>query len=633
VEKRDLDQWFLKITDYAQRLLDDLEDLKGKWPERVRVMQENWIGRSEGAEFTMEIAERPGTTFTVYTTRPDTIFGMTFAVFAPEHPLVTELVAGTEYEEATRRFIDEVTRRTEIDRLSAEKEKEGLFIGVQAVNPATGEPVPIFIADYVLMTYGTGAIMAVPGQDQRDWEFAEKHGLKIIRTVQPPDDFEGQAYVGEGPAINSGFLDGLGVEDAVERTIEWLEAEGIGRRAVQYRLRDWLISRQRYWGCPIPVVHCPDHGVVPVPEDQLPVLLPDIEDYQPKGQSPLAAVPSFVETTCPECGGPAERETDTMDTFVDSSWYYMRYADAQNDEAPFGADPARYWLPIDQYIGGIEHAVLHLMYARFFTKVLHDLGMLEIVEPFSRLFTQGMLTKDGAKMSKSKGNVVAPDDFYARYGADASRLYHLFIGPPTDDAVWSDEGVEGTSRFLNRVWRLATGDHADPVDREPGDADTDILRVAHRTLKKVTEDIERFHFNTAVAALMEFGNALRAYATSEDGPEPGTLAGALDLMILMLGSMAPHVAHELWERTGHDTMLATEAWPEWDPDLVTVETVTMIIQVNGKVRDRIDVDADIDEDEAASLALASERVREYTGGGEPERVVVRAPKLVNVVVR
>ncbi len=633
VEKRDLDQWFLKITDYAQRLLDDLDDLKGKWPERVRVMQENWIGRSEGAEFTMEIAERPGATFTVYTTRPDTIFGMTFAVFAPEHPLVTELVAGTEYEEATLRFIDEVTRRTEIDRLSAEKEKEGLFIGVHAVNPANGEPVPIFIADYVLMTYGTGAIMAVPGQDQRDWEFAEKHSLKIIRTVQPPDGFDGQAYVGEGPAINSGFLDGLGVEDAVARTIEWLEAERLGRRAVQYRLRDWLISRQRYWGCPIPVVHCPDDGVVPVPEDQLPVLLPDIEDYQPKGQSPLAAVPSFVETPCPKCGGPAARETDTMDTFVDSSWYYMRYADARNDEAPFDEGPARYWLPIDQYIGGIEHAVLHLMYARFFTKVLHDLGMLDIVEPFSRLFTQGMLTKDGAKMSKSKGNVVAPDDFYARYGADASRLYHLFIGPPTDDAVWTDEGVEGTSRFLNRVWRLATGDHAQPVDREPGDDDTEVLRVAHRTLKKVTDDIERFHFNTAVAALMEFGNTLRTYARSEEGPEPRTLARALELMILMLGPMAPHVAHELWERTGHDTMLATEAWPEWDPDLVTVETVTMIVQVNGKVRDRIEVDADIGDDEAESLALASERVREYTGGDGPERVVVRAPKLVNVVVR
>jgi leucyl-tRNA synthetase len=632
VEKRDLDQWFFKITDYAQRLLDDLEHVE-QWPERVRVMQENWIGRSEGAEFSMEIVERPGTEVPVFTTRPDTIFGMTFAVLAPEHPLVAELVAGTEYEAVTHDFVSAVTRRTEIDRLSADLEKEGLFIGVHLTNPANGEPVPVFIADYVLMTYGTGAIMAVPGQDQRDWEFAEKHDLPIIRTVRPPDDFEGQAYTGEGPAINSDFLDGLGVEDAVERTIEWLEQEGIGRRTIQYRLRDWLISRQRYWGCPIPVVYCPDDGVVAVPEDELPVVLPDIEEYQPKGQSPLAAVPSFVHTTCPKCGGSAERETDTMDTFVDSSWYYMRYTDPQNDAAPFGAEPAGYWLPIDQYIGGVEHAVLHLLYARFFTKVLHDLGMLEIVEPFQRLFTQGMLTKDGAKMSKSKGNVVAPDDFYARYGADATRLYHLFIGPPTDDAVWSDEGVEGTSRFLNRFWRLAAGDHAAPVDRDPSAADEEIMRVAHRTLQKVTGDIDRFHFNTAVAALMEYGNALRSYASSSEGPRSETLASAVELMILMLAPMAPHVAHELWERTGHDTMLATETWPSWDPDLVSVETVTMIIQVNGKVRDRIDVAVDITDAEAEALALASERVQKHIDGRSPERIVVRVPKLVNVVVR
>jgi leucyl-tRNA synthetase len=632
VEKRDLDQWFFKITEYAQRLLDDLEELKGEWPERVRIMQENWIGRSEGAEFSLQIAERPEVAFPVFTTRPDTIFGMTFAVLAPEHPLVEELVAGTPHEDEVRAFVRKVARETEIDRLSAEREKEGLFIGFHAINPANGQPVPLFIADYVLMTYGTGAIMAVPGQDQRDWEFAEKHGLPIIRTVEPPDDFDGQAYTGEGPAINSEFLNGLHVEDAIARTIEWLEAEGIGEGTVQFRLRDWLISRQRYWGCPIPMVTCPDDGLVPVPEDRLPVLLPDVEDYQPKGQSPLAVVTEFVETTCPRCGGPAQRETDTMDTFVDSAWYYMRFTDPRNTAAPFDRANVDYWLPVDQYIGGIEHAVLHLLYSRFFTKVLCDLGLLGVREPFKRLFTQGMLTKDGAKMSKSKGNVVAPDEFYAAHGADATRLYHLFIGPPTDDAVWSDEGVEGTSRFLTRVWRIAAEERGRAVDREAGEADAEILKTAHRTLKKVTEDIDRFHFNTAVAALMEYGNALRAYVGSEEGARRGTLDEALDLMILMLAPMAPHLAHEMWEMTGHSGMLATEAWPTWDPDLVALEQVTMIIQVNGKVRDRVDVDVDISEEEATRLALASERVQAYTGGDEPARVIVRAPKLVNVVV-
>jgi len=632
VGKRDLDQWFLKITDYAQRLLDDLESLRGEWPERVRVMQENWIGRSEGARFRMEIAERPGLSIEVFTTRPDTSFGMTFAVLAPEHPLVAELVAGTVQEAEVREFVERVTLQTEIDRLSTEKEKEGLFIGFHAVNPFNGEPVPLFVADYVLMTYGTGAIMAVPGEDQRDWDFARKHDLPIIRTVQPPEGWEGEAYTGDGPAMNSRFLDGLWKEEAVARATEWLEERGLGTAEVQFRLRDWLISRQRYWGCPIPLVACPADGLVPVPEEELPVLLPDIEDYQPQGRSPLAGVPEFVETVCPSCGGPARRETDTMDTFVDSSWYFMRFADPGNGAAAFSREKADYWLPVDQYIGGVEHAVLHLLYARFFTKVLHDLGLLGIEEPFQRLFTQGMLTKDGAKMSKSKGNVVAPDRYYEQYGADAIRLYHYFLGPPTDDAVWSDDGVEGTARFLNRVWRIAAGEAGAAVERDPSPADHQVLRVAHRTLKKVTGDIERFAFNTAVAALMEFGNALRSYLAGPDGACRATLAECLNLMILMLAPMTPHLAHEMWEITGHGSMLATEDWPAWDEALAALETVTMVVQVNGKVRDRFDVPADISEEEAVAMALASERVRAHTGGREPQRVIARPPNLVNVVV-
>ncbi|MCB2224360.1 MAG: leucine--tRNA ligase [Actinobacteria bacterium] len=632
VEKRDLDQWFFKITDYAQRLLDDLEGLRGQWPERVRIMQENWIGRSEGASFRMEIAERPGASVEVFTTRPDTSFGMTFAVLAPEHPLVEELIAGTPQEQEVRDFVHRVTLQTEIDRLSTEKEKEGLAIGFHAVNPFTGQPVPLFIADYVLMTYGTGAIMAVPGQDQRDWDFARKHGLPIIRTVQPPEGFDGEAYTGDGPAINSEFLDGLGVEEAVAAATEWLEERGIGEATVQFRLRDWLISRQRYWGCPIPMVTCPEDGLVPVPASDLPVLLPDIEDYRPKGQSPLAAEEHFVATTCPVCGGPARRETDTMDTFVDSSWYFLRFADPANDQAPFSREKADYWMPVDQYIGGIEHAVLHLLYARFFTKVLGDLGFLSASEPFARLFTQGMLTKDGAKMSKSKGNVVAPDAYYESYGADAIRLYHYFLGPPTDDAVWNDDGVEGTYRFLNRVWRLATGDGFEAADRDPTPADDEILRVAHRTLQRVSGDIERFSFNTAVAALMEYGNALRAYVAGDGGPRRETLAACMDMMILMLAPMTPHVAHEMWELAGHGTMLATERWPQWDEDLAVLETVTMVVQVNGKVRDRFEVSADISEDEAVAVALSSEKVQGYLGGGEPDRVIARPPKLISIVV-
>jgi leucyl-tRNA synthetase len=629
VIRRDLEQWFFKITDYAERLLNDLATLN-EWPERVRVMQKNWIGRSEGCQFRLQIADTD-LNFEVFTTRPDTVFGMTFAVLAPEHPLVDQLITGSATEPEARAYIEQAARQSEIERL-AEGDKSGVATGRLAINPVNGQLVPIYIADYVLMGYGTGAIMAVPGQDDRDWEFAEKYGLEIIRTVEPPPDWAGQAYTGDGPAINSDFLDGLDMAAAKQRIIRWFEEQGIGRGTIQYRLRDWLISRQRYWGSPIPIIICPDDGLVPVPEDQLPVVHPDVEDYAPQGRSPLAAVSEFVNVQCPKCGGPAQRETDTMDTFVDSSWYFLRYCDPHDASRIFDPAAVRYWMPVDQYVGGVEHAVLHLLYARFMTKVLHDMGLVDVEEPFARLFTQGMLVKDGAKMSKSKGNVVSPDPYYARYGADAIRLFELFIGPPTDDAVWNDNGVEGTFRFLDRVWRMGTGDIGRVVDRDQNPGDREVLAITHRTVKKVTEDIDRFHFNTAVAALMGLANSLIDYLNSDEGARRATFDQAFRLMILMLAPMAPHMTHELWERLGRGAMLAVETWPEWDPELVRQETVTMIIQVNGKVRDRIEVAADIDAVEAEKVALESAKIKAHLDGKKIEKVVVRPPNLVNVVV-
>jgi leucyl-tRNA synthetase len=624
VVRKNLAQWFFRITDYADRLLADIEKLE-HWPERVKTMQRNWIGRSEGARFDIEVDG--GGSFQVFTTRPDTIFGMTFCVLAPEHPMVESLITGSDTEEEARAYIEAASRATEIERM-AEGEKTGVFTGAYAINPVNDRRVPIYIADYVLMGYGTGAIMAVPGQDQRDWDFATKYGIDIVRTVQPPEDWEGEAYIGDGPTINSEFLDGLDQAGAIARITEWLVDRGIGEATVQYRLRDWLISRQRYWGCPIPMVICEQCGMVPVPEDELPVLLPDIEDYLPKGRSPLAADDEFVNTTCPNCEGPAQRETDTMDTFVDSSWYFYRYADADNSEAIFDPDKPAYWMPLDQYIGGIEHAILHLLYARFITKVLYDMGMSSVEEPFSRLFTQGMITLDGAKMSKSKGNVVDPVDLFASHGADALRLYHLFMGPPTDDAAWNENGVDGTRRFLDRVWKIATDDH-EFYDRDPDQTDRDLLGLAHRTVRKVTEDIDRFHFNTAVPALMVLSNELNDYLSGS--PRRETYEDALRLLLLMLSPMTPHLAHELWEQKGYGSMLADETWPSWDEDLAREEMVTLVIQVNGKVRDRLDVPADITSDQATELALGSEKIKSWIDGQEVQRVIARPPNLVNVV--
>jgi leucyl-tRNA synthetase len=622
VVKRELEQWFFRITEYAEPLLDALDGLD-RWPDRVRTMQRNWIGRSEGARFSIEVDDLDAS-FDVFTTRPDTIFGMTFCVLAPEHPLVEQLIAGTNLEGDVEEYVAAAGRASEIERL-AEGDKTGVFTGRHAINPANGRKVPIYVADYVLMGYGTGAIMAVPGQDQRDWDFAVKYGLDIVRTVEPPSDREGEAYTGEGLTANSGFLDGLAQAEAKERIIEWMEDRGIGRGTIQYRLRDWLISRQRYWGCPIPIVSCQECGLVPVPRDQLPVLLPEVEDYAPLGKSPLAAVDSFVNATCPDCGGPARRETDTMDTFVDSSWYFLRYTDPHNEDAVFDPQKAAYWMPLDRYIGGVEHAILHLLYARFITRFLHDIGLSPVEEPFEGMFTQGMLVRDGHKMSKSKGNVVPPDVYYDDYGADALRLFELFVGPPTDDAVWNDAGVPGTKRFLDRLWRVV-------IETEPDGTgpDSELIAEMHRTIEKVTGDIEELSFNTSVPALMTLTN--RLIEASRNGIDRATFQQVAETLIKLLSPMAPHIAHELWERTGHTSMLATEAWPEWDPALVVQKRVTMVVQVNGKVRDRVEVSADISSDEAEKIALGLDKVQGWIDGSVVERVISRPPNLVNVVV-
>ncbi len=620
VTKRDLEQWFFAITRYADELLDELDALE--WPERVKTMQRNWIGRSEGAELDLELYRRPGVNVRVFTTRPDTTFGMTYAVLAPEHPLVPELTTAGQ-RPVVEAFVERVKAETEIDRTAeGSLERRGVFTGSYVVNPFTDKPVPVYLADYVLMGYGTGAIMAVPGEDQRDWEFAKAYGLRIVRTVQPPEGWEGEAYTGDGPKINSGWLDGMDTATAKALATNWLEDQGLGERKVNYRLRDWLVSRQRYWGCPIPVVHCADDGIVAVPEDQLPVLAPDDVELQPTGESPLKAHEGFRWTTCPVCGGPAERETDTMDTFVDSSWYFLRFCDPWSDGEGFGHDAVERWMPVDQYIGGIEHAILHLMYARFYTKALADLGVApkELREPFRRLFTQGMIRMDGTKMSKSKGNLVAPSKYFDTVGADALRLYHLFVGPPAEDVDWTDqtdEVIDGCSRFLQRVWRLATGGGPAPA-AEPANVD----RAAHRLIAKVSEDYERWSYNTSVAAFMEFTNLLY---------KEGSTDFAIDTMLLLMAPMTPHLSAELWERRRGGNVHA-ETWPEADPDLVAAESVTMVVQVNGKKRDLIEVVPGIDADEAERLALASARVQEELGAAPPKRVIARPPKLVNIVL-
>jgi len=648
VAKRDLEQWFFRITAYADQLLDDLDTLD--WPERVKVMQRNWIGRSEGAEMDLPVADGPGAArhdaaadggtddvaVRIFTTRPDTSFGMTYVVLAPEHPLVGKLTTPGQ-RAAVEAFVAEVATHTEVERQTTEGpvEKRGVFTGSYAVNPFNEAPVPIYLADYVLMGYGTGAIMAVPGEDQRDWDFAEAHDLPIVRTVKPPEGWDGQAYTGDGPAINSQWLDGLDKAEAITKALDWLEERGIGRRTVNYRLRDWLLSRQRFWGCPIPVVYCPEHGAVAVPDDQLPVLAPDDVEFRPTGESPLRFHEGFLRTTCPTCGRPATRETDTMDTFVDSSWYFLRFADPHNAEAPFDPSVVAHWLPVDQYIGGIEHAILHLMYARFFTKALADLVVApkELREPFARLFTQGMIRMGGSKMSKSKGNLVAPAQYFDTVGADALRLFHLFVGPPADDVDWSDqtdEVIDGCARFLSRVWRLAMGEVV-PVAGAKAPAG-DLERAVNAFVAKVSDDYERWSYNTAVAACMELTNLLNKHVQAGGTTGDGIVVDeGIDALLLVMAPMTPHVTAELWECRHPGEHIHAQSWPTFDPALAAALRETMIVQVNGKVRDRIEVDAAVDEAEMQRLALASAKVQAALGGATPGKVVARPPKLINLV--
>jgi leucyl-tRNA synthetase len=639
VEKRDLEQWFFKITDYADQLLDDLEGLA--WPEKVKTMQRNWIGRSEGAEFEMVVTDSDGTPragappVRVFTTRPDTSFGMTYAVMAPEHPLVAHIVT-EERRAEIEAFAAHARETSEVDRLKAEGalDKRGVATGSYLLNPFTGRPVPLFVADYVLMGYGTGAIMAVPAEDQRDWDFATVQGLPIVRTIQPPEGWDGEAFTGDGPHINSEWLDGLGKADAIQRAIEWLEEQGIGERQVNFRLRDWLLSRQRFWGCPIPIVYCDDCGIQPVPDDQLPVLAPDDVEFLPTGQSPLQFHEGFRTTTCPNCGGPGRRETDTMDTFVDSSWYFLRFCDPDNDAEPFSLPAVSAWMPVDQYIGGVEHAILHLMYARFFTKALADLGIApkELREPFARLFTQGMIRLDGGKMSKSKGNLVSPAEVLDAEGADALRLAHLFVGPPQDDVDWEGVVIGGCARFLHRLWRVAADETGGRVvDRPQTAADLEIARATHRLIARVSDEYERWSYNTAVASFMEFVNVLYKYVLDDDGARTETLTFAVDQLLLLMAPMAPHITAELWERRTGDHV-HEQAWPQADAAMLEVDTATMVVQVNGKVRDRVEVAADITAEQAEAVAMALPKVQAILDGAAPRRVIVRPPNLVNVVV-
>ena len=623
VEKRDLEQWFFKITDYADRLLDDLQ-LLDKWPAKVRVMQTNWIGRSEGAEVDFPVVGHEGESIRIYTTRPDTLFGATFMVLAPEHPLVEKITVDRQRVEV-HEYVERARKATEIDRLSTEREKTGVATGGFAVNPVNGEKIPIWVADYVLMTYGTGAIMAVPAHDERDFEFAVKYNLPIREVIAPPGGPVGDpraAYVGPGEMVNSGEFDGLDSKRGVERVIASLEAKGVGKRAVKYRLRDWLISRQRYWGCPIPVVYCEVDGIVPVPAGGLPVLLP--KEYKPLSESP-----DFWRTTCPKCGRDARRETDTMDTFIDSSWYFLRYASPKDSTQPFDPELANHWMPVDQYTGGVEHAILHLLYSRFFVKVLHDAGLLDVSEPFTRLFNQGMVKRFGQVMSKSAGNGVSPDELVAKQGADAGRIYEMFIGPPEEDVEWSDAGLNGVVRFLQRVWRLVLEPESIIVNGTGAEAAL-LRRKVAQTVKKVTDDYEDLRFNTAVAYLMELANAMQDYL-QHGGARDAGWEGAVHTLVKLLNPIGPHIGEEMWERLGEPGLLADAAWPAYDAAAAAEPEVTLVVQVAGKVRDRLSVPAGMSQEKALEAALASERVRGALNGRGPSKVVYVQDRLINLV--
>lgn len=638
VEKKDLDQWFFKITDYAQRLLDDLEKLPG-WPEKVKTMQHNWIGRSEGVEAMFKT--EAGDELPVFTTRVDTIFGVTYMVLAPEHPMVEKLTRGTEYEKPVADFVKKVQQLSNIDRTSGNLEKEGMFIGAYAINPVNGDKVPIWITNYVLMDYGTGAVMGVPSHDERDFDFAHKYDLPIIRVIaesaDKADEPLAEAYTDIGVLVNSGDFNGLtNKPDGINAIADMLEQKGLGKRVINFRLRDWLISRQRYWGAPIPMVYCEKCGMQPVPEDELPVLLPTDVEFLPFGESPLKTSPSFAEATCPCCGGKATREMDTMDTFMCSSWYYIRYCDPANTAAPWDKAKADYWLSVDQYIGGVEHAILHLMYSRFFTKALYDMGLVSVEEPFANLLTQGMVLKDGTKMSKSLGNVVSPEEIIDKYGADTARLFILFAAPPERDLEWNDSAVEGCYRFLNRVWKLIYAIHtAELQPRDLTAADKELRRVTHVTLQKVTTDIaDRFNFNTAISAMMELVNAMTAYREAEGASANAeVLFDAAEKLIIMLSPFAPHIAEELWQSTGHNGMVYNAAWPAYNEAYLQKSEVEIAVQVNGKLKARLTIPAGLDREAAAAAVAAADDYEKWLGGKTAVKTVVVPDKLVNIVVK
>jgi leucyl-tRNA synthetase len=638
VTKRELNQWYFKITEYAQELLDDLDVLAPTWPDRVVTAQRNWIGRSEGAHVDFELHLSDGSTrpLTVYTTRPDTLFGATFMVVAADAPLAGEIVA-PEQRAAYDAYLAETRKATDIDRMSTERPKTGVPLGVTATNPVNGEQIPVWAADYVLADYGTGAIMAVPAQDQRDWDFAKAFDLPIVRTVQPPAGWEGEAFTGSGPAVNSAndeiSLNGMEVAEAKSTITAWLESKGLGSGAVNFRLRDWLLSRQRYWGCPIPVIHCESCGEVPVPEDQLPVELPELRgaDLKPKGVSPLAAAEDWVNVDCPQCGGPAKRDSDTMDTFVDSSWYFLRYCSPHDDTQAFDPEQVNAWMPADIYVGGVEHAVLHLLYARFFTKVLADMGLLDFREPFAAQLNQGVVINQGKKMSKSLGNGVNLGAQLEEFGVDAVRLTLVFAGPPEDNIDWADVSPAGSLRFLQRAWRLSGDVTSTPgVSAEKGDVA--LRRVTHRTVHDAAELVESKRFNVMIARVMELVNATRKAIDTGCGPADPAVREAAETVAVLLSLVAPYTAEEMWERLGHEPTVARTTWPVVDETLLVEDTVTAVVQVQGKVRARLEVSPDISEADLEAAALGDEAVQRAIDGATVRKVIVRAPKLVNIVV-
>lgn len=646
VVKKDLSQWFFKITDYADELLKDLDLLPG-WPERVKTMQHNWIGRSEGLEFSFEIPAL-NDTVAVYTTRPDTAYGVTFMALAAEHPLIKKICENNPKADEINAFCERVRNQSEIERTSSESEKEGVFTGVYCINPFTGRKVEIWVTNYVLYDYGTGAVMGVPTGDQRDWMFADKYGIEKIVTICPVgkelklEEMTCAYEEKEGMLVNSGEFTGMEMHKAMSAIMDKAEAEGFGKRRVNYRLRDWLISRQRYWGAPIPIIYCPHCGEVLVPEDQLPVRLPEDVSFTAGAKSPLATSEEFVHCKCPKCGADATRETDTMDTFLCSSWYYLRYTDAHNDKMPFDKKFNNYWGPVDQYIGGIEHAILHLLYSRFFVKVLRDAGLVDYDEPFSNLLTQGMVIKDGAKMSKSLGNVVSPEEILSKYGADTARLFILFAAPPERELEWSDQGVEGSFRFLNRIWRIVQAFEAVLAQKVTeydhsnlSEADKDLRRVLHSSIKKVTNDIEtRFNFNTAISTMMELVNALYAYKEAAKEPNAGLIYEAISDLIKMMSPFVPHITEELWRGAiDANSSVHEQSWPECDEEALKVDNVEIVLQVNGKVRGRLTVPAEATKEELEKIAMADANVQAHIGDATVRKVICVPGRLVNIVAK